>query len=232
MAISGISLLQGFQTALTGSTNAAQAMFLRAAIAAVKSYCKLNFEQATYTHYHDGTGRRDLFLRERPVVSVTSVNVDATGYYGDGASAFAASTLWAAGTQYSLVRDYGAVSRSGRLRRLGGAGSSWLNDDLWGLGYGRGYLSGGTAGPCWPAGSGNIKVVYVAGFLPADIPAEISQAVNEVAKAMWLRRNLTGPVHHERLGEYDYDLMQLPIGALPELGSVRQMLAPWKEIVV
>lgn len=232
MAISGISLLQEFQTTLTGSTNAAQAAFLRAAIAAIKSYCKLNFEQATYTHYHDGAGQRDLFLLERPVASIISVNVDATGCYGDGPSAFAATTLWTPGTEYSLVRDYGAISRSGRLRRLSGIGSSnaWLNDD-WGMGYGRGYLSGRT-GPGWPGGSGNIKVVYVAGFLPADIPAEIAMAANEVAKLLYLRRNVAGPVRHERLGEYDYDLMQIPIGSLPELGSVRQMLAPWKEIVV
>jgi hypothetical protein len=94
--------------------------------------------EATYTEYHDGHGLSRLWLREGPLVSVTSLNHVS---YSDGGSGARSETLTEVYPyQYVLegTRDEGHRHR-GSLKRLGGI---------------------------FTEGSRNYKVVYTAGYDP------------------------------------------------------------------
>src|SRR5207247_1527484 len=99
--------------------------------------------------------------------------------------AFAAATLLTDGEDYVLDWRDGASSSSGVLLRLSGRApltlSSWPD---------RGGAYGGLAwrqGPIWPAIPGSIKVVYTAGYAADAVPADLAQAVNQLA--IWLFKN-------------------------------------------
>ncbi len=48
----------------------------------IKKYCNQKFVSATYTEYYDGPGRGQLFLRNYPIISVTSLHEDVDRVYG------------------------------------------------------------------------------------------------------------------------------------------------------
>lgn len=165
-------------------------------------------ETGSGTEYYDGSGYGDLLLRYSVVTAVASVYLDATGYYGDGPSAFAATTLLTSGTDYVLVRDDGSTSAVGKLRRIGGQGGVSLNDEWhwWPSEVGRGSLSA-TRGPCWPRGEGNIKVTYTAGYATTAIPADLQLAVHQLCSFVRAGAEHGGQLlGSESLGEYSYSL--------------------------
>lgn len=49
----------------------------------VKTYCGRDLLVASYTEYYAGDGTRCLVLDQRPIVSVTSINVDPARLFGD-----------------------------------------------------------------------------------------------------------------------------------------------------
>ena len=231
------------KTLLSKTTTAEDALFdliLAAADAAVKTYCGRDFEQATYTDYYSGTGRRELVLRQRPVVSVTNVWEDAAGFFGDNpAGAFDSTRLLTQGTDYALRRDWapqatGSVtasqSKSGILYRIG---TVWPRfTETYPPGWfgvyrvSQGYLSN-EGGPAL----GNVKVTYVAGF--ASVPADVGYACLALAAWMYKTRKFGGmSVQQESLRDYAYTLAQQALGGLPEMGSTRQLLARYKEVAV
>lgn len=84
-------------------------------------------------------------LRQTPVRAITSINVDSTGYFGQGADSFGAASLLTAGTDYYYVIDYEGMSRCGHVIRRGLA---------------------------WPGEPGSIKVVYESGFSTAELDGD------------------------------------------------------------
>lgn len=192
-------------------------------------------ESGSGTEYYSGTGNRDLVLRHSPVTTVTSVYLDATGYFGDGTNAFASTTLLTAGTDYVLIKDDGSSgSAVGVIRRIGGIGGVSLSDEWhWQpREYGRGNTLTASRAPYWPTGTGNIKVTYTAGFttIPDDIQLAIWQMVSYVRAGAKYGGQLPGS---ESLGEYSYSLMS---GALTsgtaQLMDARRTLTTYRDLAV
>ncbi|VTS05305.1 head-tail connector protein [Tuwongella immobilis] len=204
---------------------------IEAASAAVETFCHRKFESASYTEYLDGNGRSDLVLRNRPVLNIASVRIDPTGAYGDGPNAFPADTELTGGVDYVLPRSDSTHSRSGLLKRIGGSFGGFFNSPYGGRSFG---LTPMRSGATWPLGVGNIRVVYTAGY--GEIPEDLKQAVFTLLA--WMRRS--GPLGGatlttETLGEYSYTVGQLTnaatsaLSTVGEMGSVRQLLASYKE---
>lgn len=110
------------------------------------------------TEYYDGTGDDTIFLRRWPFVSVTSVS-----YLSSVASGLPSYTAYSAGSYYFTPTD-------GRLVRF----ASWdvgFPDDPDGL-------------PTWPAGSGNIKVVYQGAYTSSTVPADLVECIYEVISSI------------------------------------------------
>lgn len=208
-------------------------LLIAAASAAVEAFCHREFEAQERTEYLDGSGWSDLILKHRPVNSIASVQLDANGYYGEAPDAFPAETTLTAGVDYVLPKAGHLHSRSGLLKRIGG--SSFASGGV--SGGRRMGLRPARRGPIWPHGTGNIKVVYNAGY--AEIPADIQQAVFTLIA--WMRRS--GPmggaaITGETLGEYTYSIGQLTnaatsaLSTVGEMGSVRQLLSQYLELTL
>ncbi len=206
--------------------------WLDAAISAVTNYCGTSFEQATRTEYYQPDGYK-LVLKNRPVISVTSVYENAGAYWGSADNPWTSDYLLTAGTDYALQTDaaeltatYGYTSRSGIIIRIG---RRWA----------RRYANNTTPGmsgynlsvPDLPA-QGSVKVVYVSGY--TTVPAAVTQAVLWEVDAYRSRAGKGGQqLTAESLGEYSYSMAQQDAafakGGLLSSAAV-QLLAPFKTL--
>jgi hypothetical protein len=162
------------------------------------------FESKEATEYYDGTGRKLLVLRRRPATAVASVYVDPAGYYGDGPTAFAAESEWTRGVDWT-PRRLDATEQNGSMLLC-------LRGD-------------------WPEGHGNVKVTYTAGY--TTIPADLTLAVNDFVKLAYKSQGAAGPLKSETFGRYAYEVMATPTdGEAAEIGTLRSLLTPYREIVI
>lgn len=217
MALTNISLVKSLLNIVGTSQDAWISSLQAAAEAVVESYCNRKFEKATYTEFYDGSGQKTLILRQTPVVSITSVHEDFSGYYGTGASAFAANTLLTNGVDYTLSLDgqYNGVdvSNSGILWRLQSVWAEipriWKRDVLT---------------PQLSPSLGSVKVVYVAGYDP--IPLDLQYAVAYVASSMRRTIPFGGRLESETIGDYSYRLHNARGSDLiyPEMDEARSIL--------
>lgn len=199
---------------------------LDVASTAVKNYLHREIELGTYTHYFDGDGSNVLLLRQRPVVSITSVNSDLAGFYGQNAAGFGVGTSLVAGVDFALKIDdpTGSKSESGILLRTGTASVTQWSAMFYGT------LLAGARGTPWLRGYGNIRVVYVAGY--SQVPDPIAQATVQVASEMYLAASRGGHLpSSENLGDYSYSLGSDGEGR-PSLTIVKGLLAPYKERIL
>ena len=207
-------------------------MWLDAAITAVTNYCGTSFEQATRTEYYQPDGYK-LVLKNRPVISVTSVYENAGAYWGSADNPWTSDYLLTAGTDYALQTDaaeltstYGYTSRSGIIIRIG---RRWA----------RRYANNTTPGmsgynlsvPDLPA-QGSVKVVYVSGY--TNVPDAVTQAALWEVDAYRSRAGKGGQqLTAESLGEYSYSLAQqeatVANGGLLSTAAIR-LLAPFKTL--
>lgn len=118
----------------------------------------------SYMEYHSGDNSQILLLQQRPIISVTRVNIDYSGEFGQGVNAFDPTQDLVAGTDYAIMAGTQGIGSSGMLKRING---SWPRRAT--------YVIGKVA-PQYGAPNGNILVVYSAGYSP--IPAAIIYAVN------------------------------------------------------
>lgn len=199
-------------------------LYRKQAEAAVKAWVNWDLESVVgQTDFYDGNGYFDIHLRSPYVNGITSVNVDSTGAYGSGPSPFSAATLLTQGTDYALVRDKGSTGKSGLLRKISGSSPLWFPSDLvffrdaGGLGYRRPNY--------WPAGFGNVKVVYDYGFvtIPDDIVLAVVTATSMISNSVKYGYPLTG----EGLADYNYNVA---IARDPEFGTVRQLLGKYRDV--
>lgn len=205
--------------------------YLDAADGAIKKYCGWALESSARTEFYSGNNRADLLLRCRQVTAVASVYLDATGYYGDGTSAFGSTTLLTVGSDYVLVRDdmtTGTVGASGILRRIGSIPTTGIISGIvYPSGQRRGTLSGFDRAAVWPIGDGNIKVTYTAGY--STIPGDLEAACNMLAAQIRSAREQGRPMQSENFIDYSYQL--LTNTKFAELSEVRSLLAPYREIL-
>jgi hypothetical protein len=192
---------------------------LAQAEALVRKYVRQSWAcpAATYTHYLRGNDTDTLVLRERPVVSITSVHLDRGGFYGEGTSAFATGTLLTEGEGYVLVPDGPSGSHSGRLQRIGTVWPAQAE-----------YRLGDLSRSMVP-GKGNVKVVFQAGWAAGSVPADIELAVNLIAVNLRSYR-LGRPVNSE---SYDGYSLSLASGKSPmdPLEAGKSLLAPYRSLV-
>ncbi len=112
------------------------------------------FEKGERTDKFDGKGREELFLRNLPVVSITSVTVN------DEAQTAA---------YYEFDEE---------------TGEFW-HKDKWDF----------------PTGRKNVKIVYQSGWLAAEAPEDLKQAIYSVASTIYKRKGTMGVVS-ESIGDY------------------------------
>ncbi len=198
--------------------------------AALRRFLGSNVVQTTYTHYlpeadigHLQDGRchigQVLRLPETPVRSITNLYVDHGGRFGQGPSAFPASSEYSAGEDFCLESKIAGLCRSGNVIRLNGE---------------------------WPAEPGSIKIVYVAGWSADELRGNVTdpnldaspiqlaalQLVSSVYNEMLNTQTASGapgPIKSERLDDYavEYDTE----GSDKELAVpsyIRDLLRPFR----
>lgn len=230
MAIITLAEYKTFQGITGTSEDAKLTVMIGAVNAEIKQYCRQNFEQATYTEFYSGTGTRNIVLRKRPVQSVSEARLDQSAYYGQSPNAFAANTILTVGTDFALELDETleangqVVSRAGLLVRVG---TIWpeMNAQFYPGRITQEY------GPSF----GNVKVTYVAGY-PADaFPQDVKLAAYLMV-AQTKRGAAFGGAQptSEQISDYRYNLSfgYRQQATLPEIGSIRQLLARYREIAI
>lgn len=220
------SLKQMLGLDLADNTADPQLLILRdAAEKAVEMYCNREFAQKEVVEYHTGTGQPSIVLLHRPVVSILNLWVDYDGDYDetDPDPSYGPGTLLEPSADYVLERDgsWGGspVSFCGVVNR---------RKTVW-LPYYRTYQPGrlvAEGGPTY----GSIKVQYVGGYAP--VPDDLAYAIALYVATMrrvipWGGKNVS-----ERIGDYSYTLLPQFYRGLqqPEMASVRQVLARYREV--
>lgn len=201
--------------------NSKVSLLCDAADSAIKRYLGRDIERQTYpgtvmhgrgdSGYYSGNGSRYLVLRQRPVISVTSIHLDHAGNWGSSETAFPAESLLVAGRDYALVPD-GFGSYRGVVERLRGV---WVRPRWYRVG--EMHLDPQTA-------QGNIKIAYTAGYDP--VPPDLTQAA-ALLIAHWRRiGDKGGTMQSESLGGYSYSMAAIE-GGMP--AEVKMLLARYRE---
>ena len=136
--------------------------FIDGITARVKRQLNRDIEQQIYNEYYSGDNSSILFLKQYPVVTINSIIVDDTAYFGQGPGS--SPTTLVAGTDYALMAGYNGIGSSGAVRRINGTWRAW-DHRRWGI-----------VSRLPPLPSGNILVNYTAGYSP--VPADIQMTVN------------------------------------------------------
>jgi hypothetical protein len=224
------------QVAITSVADDARlASCLAAAEAAVKVYCNNTFEASSVVEYLDGSGYPEQVLRNPPINTVSEVRLDTQGGYGQVAGSFDSTTVLTQG------QDYFTDLARGKLLLWRIPSSVLSAFPVWGTGpnvlWGAGLTGYGAKPACWPKIPGCLKVTatkgYAAGLAPADLKAAIIQL------AVHLRDiQETGGLTYTSVSYIDVSVgsqllvEQLGNVTLPALGNARQMLAPYKEMLI
>ncbi len=164
---------------------------------AVKLHVKQELETQPYIEYQDGSGSQFLTTMQRPVWGIQNIWLDPGGLGGQAPNSFAANSALNPGVDFYLKIDNSKYYRSdsGIIYRMGGGLISTIAYMPWN--WRRGSLTAKLAPP-WPAGWGNIKIAYTAGYglgagdppngtLPpgTTLPMDLTHAANMVCA--WLR---------------------------------------------
>jgi hypothetical protein len=170
----------------------------------------------TYVDYYDGTNTPLIVLRQCPVTSVASVYLDRSGYWNQGAGAYAATTQLTAGVDYALRPDApdGVTSLAGLLVRVNGV---WPPVSLRVRGLLAAYLTDSY---------GSIQVTYTAGY--AIVPPDLEMAVCLVAAGIRQTRGTGAPINSENWDGYSYKT----VATVDPLAIVRPILAKYRRLTV
>lgn len=199
--------------------------YIQAADAIIKEYCGQPFDcpPVSYTDFYTGTGTQYLTLRTRPCLSVPAPQVwlDPFGYFGEANGAFAPNTQLTYGADFLLNIDQrdGVTSRSAILIK---PDSAWPQIP-------KAYIPGRLTPEQMPS-FGNIKVTATYGF--NAIPYDLQHACNWCAAYIKRAGPQGGNLQSEGLGQYNYAIAQRALGAMLEIGEIRQVLSRWRDIAV
>jgi len=153
---------------------AKQYLFLiGSAEASIRRYCGRKFTYGTYTEYLNAYPSSELYLRENPVHSVTSVHVDTSGYAGQSSGGFAAATEIEQGVDFYL-------DTTGNTDNVGGTGCLVRINGYWGVDRQRPF---GRLAYQPVKTMATVKVVYIGGYniVPYDLKTAIATMVNQAA---------------------------------------------------
>ncbi len=215
----------GYLQALYGPSDATPPSQLSALLVAaesiIKDFCKQNIEVATYTEFYSSTNLRYFVLREKPVISITSLWSNDGAYYGTSPrDAFDDNSLLTQGVDYCLDVDRGGlISTSGKVLRVT---TNWTQ-------YAMAYVPGHITMDLGPA-YGNIKVIYTAGYsvIPDDLQYCCAFLVSYMKRTIKFGQNLQA----EKLGDYGYHVARAAIKADPEMATTRQILSRYRDFSI
>lgn len=228
-----VNAVLGLTAAQATAEQAKNVILLASADAAIKAQCGQDFELTTYPRavaggfgdsgYYYGEGSRFLFLRQTPVVTITSIYQDAASYAGQGADPFPATTLLTATTDYFLHLDGclpGTTTKCSYKGVVERVGSVWS-----GVSVNYSHELTNTPG----RGQGNIKIAYTAGY--PTIPADLNSACLQLVA--WLRQTalLGGLLESERFEDYAYTRAKAQAGIV-QIGSIRSLIWRYKRRMV
>jgi hypothetical protein len=191
-----------------------------AAEAFVKRYCgRRQFVYGTYTEYFDAPLQGNILVLETPITSITSINFDATGGYGQLTDTFDSTTLLTAGSDYYFRKDNpdgkGYLGEVTVLNRLSG----WN----WG-GRTVGYIPGLLA--MQPrAIPGAIKIAYIGGY--SIVPDDLKLAIWQIVADRSAAASLGGVMQSEGMEGYSYSL-GAPDAEIAKIGSVASILGQYR----
>ena len=190
---------------------------LFAADAAIKTELDREIERTTRTEFYSGNGLRTICLRETPVISITSVHQNFSGYYGQNVdSLFSSETLLTAGSHYVLQIDKNGISYTGILERIG---TVWAE-------LSRSYTQAKVTQEATPA-QGNIKVVYEAGY--SNVPEDLQYCVVLTIQRMRQLLPYGYLMDSEKLGDYSYSLGLTFRKIMLEVGQVERILRKYRK---
>jgi hypothetical protein len=201
------------------AADAALKSLIRSVCEWIDGHCGRKFGRDEYTHFLKGNGTQLLALPQRPVHEIVSLYFDDTAYWGDAPGAFGADKLLVEGVDYALGRDQpDGSSLSGLVYRI---------NDVWRVPQGRGGTGFGrpTLANVPQARVGNVKVVYVAG----DVPAAVKLAAETAVARLWQTGKYGAAVQGESTPKYSYTLAAMSPDDL--LGPAKGLLATVKEFV-
>jgi hypothetical protein len=181
----------------------------------IKRQFNRNIETQTLTEYYSGDNSPILFLKQFPIISVASVIIDDTFWFGQGPGS--TPQVLVQGTDYTIMAGYYGIGSSGALRRINGMWYAW-DSRRWGL-----------VSKQPPLPNGNIQVVYTAGLSP--VPPEIEMAVNLAVMKM-IQMSQTGTAiasnnYQDAAESYFSPELQSQV-----FGSIENCLAPFTMPVI
>jgi hypothetical protein len=214
MALTTLSDLKTFLGVSDTSEDVKLAAMITLATSAIEGYLDRVIESATYTEYYGGDGSRMLLVQQRPVTAVTSVHVDQSAYAGQAAGAFASATEWTAGEDFFIRTVVENESNTGELVAIKGPGTFRPDGDpqTWGE---------------WPSGTGNIKVVYTAGY--STVPSDITLACNLIIAELRNTADKGRDIQSEHLGSYSYTLAS---GGTQGVISAREIVNRYRNMIL
>lgn len=183
----------------------------------VKQQLNRDIESRSYVEFYSGDDSPFLLLNQYPVTAVELVCVDDAGYFGAGPAGFDSSRNLTPGVDYALMAGTKGIGSTGMLRRIG---ATWHRLPTRACGIIQNL-------PGIP--SGNVKILYTAGF--SVIPAAISMAVN----AAVLRQAMTAITGGaaSQMGYEDASVSFLaPEAATGVLGCIESTLANYRSIPI
>ena len=152
----------------------------------VDIYCNRVLESASYTEDISRLGMSYIIVRNTPVTTLTSVSSLARD--ADGVET---ATALSAGA-YRFEAETGVVG-------LINSRSIWRDDDGYFAASPRSVLS-----PSFAPGFKNYRVVYTAGYTTGTIPADLTQAMIEVAVGLFKMRQVNPGMAAEAIGGPSY----------------------------
>ncbi len=167
---------------------------LAAAESFVRRYCGREFTYASRVEYLDAPVKGGVYVRETPLIAVTSVYFDVGGYYGQGVDAFAAESLLTSGVDYFYAVDRDGLSYSGEVTLRRG---TWWNGS-WGSGWNRQWGGSGLLSPNPQSIPGAIKITYTGGY--RLVPMDLKRAVWDLV-TYWEQGSTFGRIPTSESGE-------------------------------
>lgn len=162
------------------------------------------YSNVSYTEFHSGVNRQRLYARMRPMTNVTSLHVDAVGYYGKGdGDIFSANALWTEGVNYVPIREDESERNRSEIQAIN---------------------------QVFPLGQGNIKLLYDAGYsaLPADLEFSICQLVALVRNSSEKGQILNS----ETFGKYQWKGADEDSENKPVLAGVNATLSRYRNVPI
>jgi|SRR6185437_6251535 len=162
MSLTTVDYVKGLAGPTLNATDTQLESLIAGTSAHIEQVLHRTIWKKTYTEYLTGDNSSVLQLSNWPVISVSRVNFDDDGNFGQTAGSFDPSKDLVAGSDYCILAGERGIGSTGQLKRINFV---WQNNHVW---------SPGKVAMQPSPPRGNILVIYTAGFAP--VPMDIQYA--------------------------------------------------------